>query len=509
MNSITSSTARTIVDSSLQTVEKVVEIEDLAIPQPPLRRSGRERNVSCRQNTGVGVEQYIPSWYHQTLIVNLFYGTTCRFIQRIPTSSLPRFRSLFWDSDDRYCNTKHLQVALIPSDNDDDDEIDKHFPESLENSKKRPRVESDYNSDRHSTVDTHYSTELVSTPVTPFFPIPVSQSSVETDVALFERNQVQRQHQQQQVQQYQHPQRWWPKRLLLDKAYDSPHIYTVDNFLTLSQLEYLHHRIQQEERQQQQKAKKGKQHGVDNGWQRSFCDTDQGTIVIDDLHRTSSFLSLPKQSDRVIRDIERTAAELFGIHVQQVEALQLVRYRPGEFFGLHHDLGELVTTDEDGEQEAGVVDHASSSSVSLPPKSIYGIPRRVATLFCYLNTLPPQCGGATYFPLCGGLQFQPRAGRAVLFCNITPQGLPEPKTIHAGQPVLTVATRTTREVSSCDNWDDSSPQVNHDTGPPTERKIASCDDCVQKVMEQQPEMASNEVSAMNVKYGLNIWACEA
>jgi hypothetical protein len=185
--------------------------------------------------------------------------------------------------------------------------------------------------------------------------------------------------------------------------------------------------------------------------------------------------------------------------------IQLVRYKPGEFFGVHHDLGDLL---EDG-------------SVALPPRdTTFGSKRRLVTLFCYLNTLPsaPQdeshdedtptttkcrsrnngtiCSGsstsssartnsrngATQFPAATnnnhnninigkesaatfhrharntrsqaalrnrqdqnqepkvveeeGLLIQPVQGRAVLFCNITPDGLPDARTIHAGLPPI-------------------------------------------------------------------------
>lgn len=312
-----------------------------------------------------------------------------------------------------------------------------------------------------------------------------------------------------QQQPYHHPQRWWPKRFNLQKAYDSPHIYIIDSFLTTSQLEYLHQQIRRREQRikEHQLPRPQQQRGNNNdnkdGWQRSFCDTDQGNIVTDDQHRTSSFLSLPKQSDKVIRDIERAAADLMGVHVHQVEALQLVRYRPGEFFGVHHDLGVLVLNESDEEHDA--MNHAS---VLLPPKSIYGIPRRVATLFCYLNTLPPQCGGATYFPLCDGLQVQPKAGRAVLFCNITPEGLPEPKTIHAGQPVLTVLddTATSYTASTTHPFDDDTNEKGRDATISCRPREVSTDPGPPTPLDLQSAAQLNGFD--NVKYGLNIWACE-
>ena len=56
--------------------------------------------------------------------------------------------------------------------------------------------------------------------------------------------------------------------------------------------------------------------------------------------------------------------------------LQVVRYQPGQYFGEHHDMGTL-------EDDDTVVAHP---------------PRRLITLFVYLNEVPKQAGGATAFP---------------------------------------------------------------------------------------------------------------
>ncbi|KAL7560895.1 hypothetical protein ACA910_008177 [Epithemia clementina (nom. ined.)] len=231
-------------------------------------------------------------------------------------------------------------------------------------------------------------------------------------------------------------------KLTLKQIHWSPNIYVIDNFLKASELDYF-----------QQKIGKG-------GFHRSYVDavggkceeevmgsschtngqvdniTDdsakaaspqqhhpQQQSTFDDDHRTSTFLSFQKQQDRVISAIEQRAATLLGCWspVTRVEPLQLVRYRPGQFFGIHHDMGDL---DE------------ASGNVSLPPKSWF-VKRRVATVFCYLNDMPsPDAGGETYFPQASNLAVPPQQGRAVLFCNIRADGSPDPRTVHAGNKVV-------------------------------------------------------------------------
>lgn len=152
---------------------------------------------------------------------------------------------------------------------------------------------------------------------------------------------------------------------------------------------------------------------------QSFVDKgDNSETLVDEKHRTSTFISLSKQADSKISAIERKVADLLGLSPTQVEPLQLVRYTMGQFFGVHHDLGNLA---EDG-------------SVETPPRQFY-CKRRLATVFLYLNDLPKGHGGCTYFPACKHLRVQPRRGRAVLFCNVLRNGKADPKTIHAGEPV--------------------------------------------------------------------------
>lgn len=193
-------------------------------------------------------------------------------------------------------------------------------------------------------------------------------------------------------------------KFVLQRVQSSPNIYVIDNFLNASELSYL-----------QQAAHNYK-------FQRSYVDAVDSTASgsrFDATHRTSTFVSFEKQQDATCAHIETKASALLGCwSSRSVEPLQLVRYLPGQFFGVHHDMGDYNV-------ETGTVD--------LPPKSLF-CKRRVATIFCYLNRVEE--GGATHFPAALDVRIDPVPGRAVLFSNILATGRPDPRTVHAGEPVL-------------------------------------------------------------------------
>lgn len=150
----------------------------------------------------------------------------------------------------------------------------------------------------------------------------------------------------------------------------------------------------------------------------------QRTTLLDSTHRTSTFYGFNHRANSTIRAIEQRASDTLGCWIHQLEGLQLVRYLPGQFFGVHHDLGDLLDNDE----------------VLLPSKNI-AVKRRLVTLFVYLNDLDPEDGGCTLFPKCADLRVTPKRGRAVLWSNITSSGEPDPATIHAGEPVAVTADK--------------------------------------------------------------------
>lgn len=213
------------------------------------------------------------------------------------------------------------------------------------------------------------------------------------------------------------------QRQQLKRIHKAPHIYSIDNFLKESELDYFEKFIQTCSFQRS---------FVDNMQYESADASDkeskrkrQRRTILDSTHRTSTFFGFKHRSDSTIRAIEQRTADLLGCWVHQIEGLQLVRYLPGQFFGVHHDLGDLLDTDE----------------VELPRKSLM-LKRRLVTLFVYLNDLQPCQGGCTYFPKCGDLRVLPKKGRAILWSNVNARGFPDSRTIHAGEPVDSPTDKT-------------------------------------------------------------------
>mmetsp|Transcript_14762 Transcript_14762/g.33561 ORF Transcript_14762/g.33561 Transcript_14762/m.33561 type:complete len:958 (+) Transcript_14762:58-2931(+) len=117
--------------------------------------------------------------------------------------------------------------------------------------------------------------------------------------------------------------------------------------------------------------------------------------------RTSHSCLIHWAQTAVVRSVEERAAAVAGVSVDCLERLNLVRYRPGEFFKVHHDG-------------------------SYRPK----------TLFLYLNDLPEDDEAETHFPKLG-LKFKPRCGCAVMWPNVTPSGAEDYQMLHQGLPPKT------------------------------------------------------------------------
>ena len=273
----------------------------------------------------------------------------------------------------------------------------------------------------------------------------------------------------------------------LHLIYELPNIFVINQFLSPSDVDYFFtHFIS--------KYKFQPSYVDDSGGLNSSDSRNDGQVPrksIKNPYRTSTFISLNKQHNARIARLEEKVASLFGCSTKQIEGLQIVRYQsPSQCFQVHHDLGVFNET---------------TGQVELPNKSIW-YQRRIITLFIYLNTVPPSFGGATHFPRCtsrnvqnlavgdcqscpekekleedssrsieqfvsdgsvvcrdDGLRIYPVAGRAVVFSNVLASGLPDPRTIHAGEPVFL--------------------PPNESAGYPDSKKVT--------------------------KYGLNIWICES
>jgi prolyl 4-hydroxylase len=106
--------------------------------------------------------------------------------------------------------------------------------------------------------------------------------------------------------------------------------------------------------------------------------------------------------DLVVNALNRRIAAVTGTRIEQGEPLQLLRYRPGGEYKPHMD--------------------------ALPADPN----QRVLTALVYLSD--DYEGGETSFPRTG-LAYRGGTGDALIFLNATPDGRPDPLTLHAGLPV--------------------------------------------------------------------------
>merc|ERR1719253_2276083 len=100
----------------------------------------------------------------------------------------------------------------------------------------------------------------------------------------------------------------------------------------------------------------------------------------------------------MVERMEHRFAAIAGLPVSQLEGLNMVRYTPGEYFTEHHD-GKF----------------------------------RPKTVFVYLNDLPDDDDGETYFSQIG-MKFVPRSCTAVVWSNAQADGKEDSRVLHEGIP---------------------------------------------------------------------------
>jgi hypothetical protein len=127
--------------------------------------------------------------------------------------------------------------------------------------------------------------------------------------------------------------------------------------------------------------------------------------------RTSSDASLdPVLEDFALRAVQLRLCAAAGVDLVQAEHLVVLRYEPGQQYRPHRDYLPDATVARDRPQAGN----------------------RVRSICVYLNDV--EAGGATEFPV-AGVKVEPKAGSAVVFDNLLPDGSPDPDSLHAGLPV--------------------------------------------------------------------------
>lgn len=118
-------------------------------------------------------------------------------------------------------------------------------------------------------------------------------------------------------------------------------------------------------------------------------------------------------SDPFIKKLQRRIDDLLGIDPTYGETIQTQRYLPGQQFQPHADWFPSNTPYWEVEKERGG--------------------QRSFTAMAYLN--PVEEGGSTDFQRLG-LRFEPRAGTLLIWNNADEDGVPNPWTVHSGEPVV-------------------------------------------------------------------------
>jgi prolyl 4-hydroxylase len=116
--------------------------------------------------------------------------------------------------------------------------------------------------------------------------------------------------------------------------------------------------------------------------------------------------------DPVVNSVDAKIAELLGLPLDTGEPIQGQRYAPGQEFKAHTD------TFEPGGYDFFV--HTAKSG------------QRTWTAMIYLNQ--PEDGGATRFKTIGKT-IQPETGKLLAWNNLSPDGRPNPATLHQGMKV--------------------------------------------------------------------------
>ena len=129
--------------------------------------------------------------------------------------------------------------------------------------------------------------------------------------------------------------------------------------------------------------------------------------------RTSTTCDLGLQQSKYIEKVDKKISRLLGIRLSWSEVMQGQKYEVGQEFKAHTDYFEPNT--KEFEQFAS------------------DLGQRTWTFMVYLNDTPE--GGQTRFNALD-LEFQPKAGQALIWNNLYQTGEPNPDTIHHGMPVL-------------------------------------------------------------------------
>lgn len=126
-------------------------------------------------------------------------------------------------------------------------------------------------------------------------------------------------------------------------------------------------------------------------FRHSFTEDASGGKIVSD-ERTSSYSSFLKQENKIISELEKRAADIVGLSVDNVEPLQMVKYLEGQSFGEHHDSGNNVISQQNS--LVVVILFALIGTLNADDSIELVYPRRLITFFvvyreiCYSTLCP-------------------------------------------------------------------------------------------------------------------------
>lgn len=155
-------------------------------------------------------------------------------------------------------------------------------------------------------------------------------------------------------------------------------------------------------------------------------------------HRPSDFRIaktawIRSNEDLVVERIETRLTSILGLSMDSSEALQVVNYGLGGFYGPHLDSARPTTSKAN---DSAMIKELERSE-------------RLATILMYLNHV--EAGGSTVFPRLN-VSVAPIERSAVVWFNIGQEGYSDTRTLHTGCPVLLgskwIATKWPREAAN-------------------------------------------------------------
>ena len=181
----------------------------------------------------------------------------------------------------------------------------------------------------------------------------------------------------------------------LEKLYDEPQIILVDNFLTPEECEYI---IKIGDPHVKQSEVCGK-----NG---SRPDKSRTSWT---AHIGKKFINKDKK-DPILMGVLEKAARFGKKEVKNIEPIQLVRYKPGQYFKSHYDYLD--------------------TRLPMYQRNVEKNGQREMTFFVYLNDVPEGAGGSTQFTKLNKV-FKAKKGQAIFWHN-SKDGKVDPQTLHSG-----------------------------------------------------------------------------